>query len=281
MGITRRSLVVASLYAGFFGVLYGVAVCAAGAQSPLPIPKTPQELLLAVARNENAAADKAEHYEYLSNERSGRTGGHLWTERVIETGPGRMRLLIAEDGRPLSPERQQAERARLQRIAQHPEEFIKKEQNTRVEEKRARDLLEVLPKDFLFENVQLKNGVWSLGFRPNPDYAPSGVEERVLHAMAGTLVIDQREERLLHMDFHMVHDVPIGFGLADVRMGTNFESDRQLLEGHWHTTHIATEVRAKAIFFKNLDLNVVLTRSDFRLLDHNVSVQEAAQLLLR
>jgi hypothetical protein len=192
-----------------------------------------------------------------------------------------MRLLIAEDGKPLSRDRQQAERARLERIEQHPDEFIKKEQNTRAEEKRARDLLEVLPKDFLFENVQLANGVWRMNFRPNPDYAPSGTEERVLHAMAGSLVIDQREERLLHMDFHMVHDVPIGFGLADVRTGTNFESDRQMEDGKWHTTHILTQVHAKAIFFKNVDLNIELTRSEFRLLDHAVSVQEAAQMLLR
>jgi len=242
---------------------------------------TPQQLLTAVVKNENDAADRHELWEYLSNERSGRTGGHLWTERVVETVPGRMRRLIAEDGKPLSPERDQAERARLEHIKEHPEEFIKKEQGTRAEEKRARAMMEVLPKDFLFENVVLADGVWRMNFRPNPDYKPSGIEERVLHNMAGTLVIDAREERLLHMDFHLVQEVSIGFGLADVRTGTNFVSDRAMVDGSWHTMHIATEVRAKAVFFKTVDLNVELTRSGFKPLDHEVSVPEAAAMLLR
>src|ERR1700692_440967 len=45
-------------------------------------------------------------YMYLSEERSERTGGHLWTERVVQTGMGKVRLLLAEDGKPLSADRQ-------------------------------------------------------------------------------------------------------------------------------------------------------------------------------
>src|ERR1700753_2997365 len=47
-------------------------------------------------------SDPAEHrlkYMYLSEERSERTGGHLWRERVIETAAGKVRMLLAEDGR--------------------------------------------------------------------------------------------------------------------------------------------------------------------------------------
>ena len=61
--------------------------------------------------------DPAEHrlkYMYLSEERSERTGGHLWTERVVETPMGKVRLLLAEDGKPLSPERQAAEKAQIE-----------------------------------------------------------------------------------------------------------------------------------------------------------------------
>lgn len=243
---------------------------------------TPQQLMTAVVKNENEASERHEWWVYLSNERSGRTGGHLWTERVVETAPGRVRLLIAEDGKPLSADRQRAEWAKVERIRDHPEEFIKHEQGTRVEEKRARDMLEVLPKDFLFENVVLENGVWRMNFRPNPDYAPSGIEERVLHNMAGTLVIDARELRLIHMDFHLTKDVSFGFGLlADIRTGTNFVSDRGVIDGHWHTMHVATQVRAKAVVFKSVDLNIELTRSEFHELPHELSVPEAAALLLR
>jgi hypothetical protein len=254
---------------------------AAASRAQTLVPATPQQLMTQVVENENAAAQRNERYDYISNERSGRTGGHLWTERVVETAPGRMRLLLAVDGKPLSPEARSQERDRLEHIREHPEEFIQHEKNTRAEEKRARQMMEVLPKDFLFENVRLADGVWRMDFRPNPDYSPSGIEERILHEMAGTLVVDAKELRLLHMDFHLTQDVPIGFGLlADVHTGTNFVSDRQLTGGHWHTTHVSTQVRAKAVLFKNVDLNVELTRSEFHLLDHDVRVPEAAMMLL-
>jgi hypothetical protein len=254
--------------------------------APLPLPaqapQTPQALIQAMIDNENAWAARQEHWEYLSNERSGRTGGHLWTERVVETTPGRMRLLLAIDGQPLSPQSMQKERARVEAIERDPSGFIKHESSARSEEKRARDLLEVLPKDFLFDNVLLQNGIWSMNFRPNPDYQPSGIEERVLHAMAGRLVIDAHDLRLIHMDFHLTQDVPIGFGLlADVHTGTTFVSDRQQQDGHWHTMHVATQVHAKAVLFKNVDLNIELTRTQFQAVPHDLTVPQAAAILLR
>jgi hypothetical protein len=246
------------------------------------VPATPQALLTEVVDNENAAAAKAERYEYISNERSGRTGGHLWTERVIETAPGRMRMLIAEDGRPLPPARAQQERNRIEHLREHPEEFIRREQATRSEERRVRQMLEVLPKDFIFDDVSLENGIWQMSFRPNPSYTPSGIEERLLHNMAGKLVIDAHDLRLMHMEFHLVQEVSYGFGLlADVHTGTSFVSDRQMIDGHWHTVHVSTQVRAKAVMFKNVDLNIELARSEFKPLDHDVSVPEAATMLLR
>jgi hypothetical protein len=274
MAILSRSMAAALLCAGLG--------CGLPQRCAAQAPATPGQLMKAVVDNENAASDRHERWAYLSNERSERTGGHLWTERVVETAPGRVRRLIAEDGRPLPPERERAEVVRLQRIEAHPEDFIKHEQNTRAEEKRARQMLEVLPKDFLFEDVRLENGIWRMNFRPNPDYSPSGIEERVLHNMAGTVVIDAHDLRLIHMDFHLTKDVAIGFGLlADLHMGSNFVSDRGMIDGHWHTLHVATTVRAKAMMFKSIDLAIDLTRSEFQPLDRELSVPEAAAMLLR
>jgi hypothetical protein len=268
------------LLAPLFAVM-GATSLAATPDTPLP-PQKPQDVVTAMINNENAAAERHEHWEYMSNERSGRTGGHVWTERVVETAPGRVRLLLGIDGRPLTAEQRQHEVERVQAIHDHPEDFIKHEQNTRVEEKRARQMLEVLPHDFVFENVVLDRGVWRMTFRPNPDYSPSGIEERVLHNMAGTLVIDAHDLRLIHMDFHVVQEVSIGFGLlADLHTGSNFVSDRQQTDGHWHTLHVATEVHAKAMVFKKIDLNVDIYRSEFQPLDHELSVPEAATLLLQ
>ena len=71
----------------------------AGAQT------APMALLQKMVVNEQTAEQHRDHYMYLSKERSDRTGGHLWTERVVETDAGKVRLLLAEDGQPLAADR--------------------------------------------------------------------------------------------------------------------------------------------------------------------------------
>ena len=246
-----------------------------------PEPQTPLQLVKVMIANEREAANDHERYEYISNERSDRTGGHLWAERVVETYAGRVRLLLSEDGKPLSTERSQQERERLTHIEEHPEEFIHHEQGVRNEEKRAREMLDALPQDFTFDNVVLKDGVWYMDFHPNPQYSPSGLEERVLHNMAGRLAIDAHALRLIHLEFHLVQEVDIGFGLlATVHTGTTFISDRQFIDGRWHTLHVATQVHGKAVLFKRIDYNLDLKRAEFTVLDQNITVPQAAALLL-
>ena len=75
--------------------------------------------------HEDYEAAHRTHYMYLSKERSDRTGGHLWTEKVVETTDGKLRMLVAEDDVPLSDDRMAAEKARLAEIAAKPGEFQK------------------------------------------------------------------------------------------------------------------------------------------------------------
>ena len=243
--------------------MLSVVLSGAGVGGTLSAPQaapTPQSILETTIANENAASARHDHYEYLTYERSDRTGGHLWEERVVETDAGRLRMLLAEDGKPISAARHQI--------------------SVLNEEKRAHDMLAALPHDFLFENVALQGGLWRMDFRPNPQVSPSGLEERVLHNMAGHLVIDAHDLRLIHMDFHLTQDVSIGFGLlANVHAGTNFISDRQFEDGRWHTTHIATQLHAKAMLFKNLNLNLDLVREQFVPLDKNITIPQAVALL--
>src|ERR1700756_1360724 len=94
------------------GLLWLMALGAAQAQSSNDARKIVDTML-------SHEGDPAEHrfkYMYLSEERSERTGGHPWTERVVETERGKVRLLLAEDGKPLSPERQTAEKEKLKEI---------------------------------------------------------------------------------------------------------------------------------------------------------------------
>lgn len=253
-----------------------------GADAQTEAPHAPADLLKPVIANENAASAHRDCYEYLSSERSERTGGHTWTERVVENDQARVRLLLAVDGKPLSPEQAQQERARLTAIAAHPEEFLKKEQAQRNDEVHAKHMLELLPTDFLFDNVRLEDGVWRMDFHPNPAVSPSAMEDQVLHGMSGTLAIDAKQYRLIHIDGHLAQPVSLGFGmLATIRAGSKFSSDRKQVEGHWRTVHVVTDIQGKAALFKSIAKNTDTSRSEFHYFDHNLTVSEAVDVLLR
>src|ERR1700743_755977 len=124
--------------------------------------------------------DPAEHrlkYMYLSEERSDRTGGHLWRERVVETAVGKVRLLLAEDGKPLSPERMAAEKAKLAEIAAHPDAFQRREQAMKNDEQHAEQMLALLHKAFLFEAPRTNGGDLLIIYRPDPAYQPQSLAD--------------------------------------------------------------------------------------------------------
>ncbi len=160
--------------------------------------------------------DPAEHrnmYMYLSEERSDRTGGHLWTERVVETALGKVRLLLAEDGKPLSKERQDLEKLKLEEIAAHPDLFQRREQATKNDEQHAEQMLALLHKAFLFDEPRAEGGDLRIGYRPDPAYQPKTMEEKVLHAMSGAVLVDERTLQLHKMDGKIPADVSLGYGI--------------------------------------------------------------------
>jgi len=258
-----------------------VCVCAPLAKAATPLSfQSPKQLLDAMIEQERDSAARHERYEYLSKERSERTGEHVWTERVVETGRGKVRLLLAVDGVPLSPEKAQQERERLAGIVANPEEFERAEADRMNDEAKSRHMLDDLDQGFVLDNVTLENGVWRIDFRPNPEFSPSGIQERVLHGMTGWLTIDAKDLRLVHIEGRLPEDVSIGFGLlATIHAGSHFASDREFIDGHWRTVHVVTEFRGKAILFKSVGKDSDLTRSDFRYLDPDITLAQAVELV--
>lgn len=245
-----------------------------------PMPLTPLQVVKAMIANEDDDPAHMDRYEFLSNERSERTGEHVWTERVVETAQGRIRFLLAVDGRPLSAEQEQKERGRLAAIVADPNGFVSRETSQKDDEAQARKMLNLLPQAFIFDNVRLENGVWKMDFHPNPNANPHGIEERVLFAMSGSVAIDAKQERILHIEGRLPTDVSIGFGLlATMRSGSHFSSDRADKGGHWRTVHVLTAMQGKAILFKSVSRESDITRSEFHYLDAGMTIAQAVALV--
>ena len=273
MGVGRSAVVLLGL----------LAVCAVRAQSS------------DTARSSDAArrivdtmltheGDPAEHrfkYMYLSEERSERTGGHLWTERVVETERGKVRLLLAEDGKPLSPERQAAEKAKLKDIAAHPDTFQKREQAMKNDEEHAEQMLALLHKAFLFDEPRPEGSDLKIGFRPDPAYQPKTMEEKVLHAMSGVVLVDERTNQLHRIEGKIPADVSLGYGLlGTVHAGSSFSTEHEMEQGgEWKDALVNTAIDGKAMLFKEIGRNEHVVHSEFKRMSDSVNVADAVALL--
>jgi hypothetical protein len=243
-------------------------------------PPTPLQVVNTMIAHEDDTNAHRDQYEFLSKERSARTGGQVWTERVVETSFGRVRFLLAVDGKPLNAEQEGAERGRLAGIVADPDAFLAKERAQKDDEAAARKMLDLLPKAFVFDNVRLRDGVWTMDFHPNAEYSAHGIEERVLCAMSGTVVIDAAAGRLMHVEGRLGEDVSIGFGLlATVKAGSHFSSERADEEGHWRTLQVLTAINGKAVLFKSVGKNTEVTRSGFHYLQPGMTVAQAVALV--
>jgi hypothetical protein len=231
--------------------------------------------------NENSASLHRDHYSYISKERSERTGGHLWTEKVVETDVGKVRILIEEDGQPLSPERASQERGRLAAIVADPTEFARKSRATRDDEAHARSMLSLATKAFLFSDPHPEGAFVRIDYRPNPEYQTQSIEERVLHCMSGSMLIDPRAMRLHHIEGRLPEDVTIGFGLlATIHAGSNFSTTRDRLgEPDWKTTQLDTDINGRIMFFRSIARKEHAEHSNFVRVSNDLSVAEAVAMV--
>jgi hypothetical protein len=284
-GVRTRSAAVRALAAG--STLCLVAALAwplHRAHAAADVPRSSDaalQIVTAMMNNENAAALHKDHYCYLSKERSERTGGHLWTEKVVETNAGKIRMLLAEDGQPLSPQRIAQERGRLAEIVADPSAFIKKSQTTKDDEAHARQMLSLATRAFLFDDPHPEGSFLRIDYRPNPDYETQSMEERVLHGMTGTILIDPQAMRLHHIEGHLPTDISLGFGIiANVRAGSSFSTTRDRLgQPDWKTTQLDTAITGRIIFFKSIAKNEHAEHSNFVRVSNDLTVPQAVALV--
>lgn len=250
------------------------------ALAPVPVTAQVDHAVVQMAANEKTARAQEHHFSYYSEERSSRTGGHLWKEKVVETDDGVLRRLLTVDGHPLNPAQMQAEEQRIEGIVAHPEAFRKMNAGHHDDEVKATELLEILPKAFLISPAGEENGCARFSIRPNPDFQPSTYEERIIHVLKGTVSIKQPEDRLCRLEARITQPVEFGFGLlGKVNSGGHFELERtQVDPKNWKSVHISVHVDGRILLLKSITRDQETTRSEIHIVPQHLSLAEAAKL---
>jgi len=251
------------------------------AAQPQPNQLSPADLVKQVIYNElHPTAGSTLRWRYRSQKQ---VDGKQESRAVVETKSGSLDRLLMVSGRPLTRQQENAEAERILRLAHSPEEQRKIEQARQKEAQQSTTFLQDIPNAFVFEYAGQKENAIRLTFRPSLQFRPSSREDKVLHQMAGEIWVDGRQKRLISISGQLMDDVKFGGGLlGHLEKGGQFKVQRgEIAPGDWEVTELVVNMRGKALMLKSISVQQTETHSDFASVPDELTIADAAKLLLQ
>ena len=253
-------------------------ISVAGHDSERSYQSTAGELVVAVVGNEISDRERLQKWLCMIEKR---TGKQTLTELQVETKEGPLYRLLAIDGTALSRDQRQKDDARIGRLMQDPRQLQKLKQAQDEDEIKLEKLISLLPEAFLYDYDGTEDNLLRVKFRPNPDYSPPTYEARVIHSLAGTILIDPEQKRLAKVTGQLMNRVEFGYGLLGrVDSGTVELGRVPVGPQQWKTAFINIHFTGRLAIFKTISKEQYERRSDFRAVSNNLSLSDAKDLLV-
>jgi len=257
------------------GTARGISI--AGHEPDQTSTPTAAELVRVVVANELADREKLRKWICLIEKR---TGKQTLTEVQVETKDGPLSRLLAIDGSPLNSEQRQQDDARIARLMNDPRPLRKLKQAEDEDELKLQKLLSLMPQAFVFDYDGAEGNFIRVKFRPDPAYVPPTYEARVIHSLAGTILIDSSHNRLAKVAGQLINQVNFGYGLLGRIDSGTLELERvEVGPQQWKTAFINIHFSGRAVIFKTINKDQYERRSDFRVVPSDLSLSEATNLL--
>ncbi len=210
---------------------------------------------------------------------------------VIESKDGSVARTLMDGGKPLTPEANDAERARLQDLASSPDALAKHIKEDLSGRKLAADLISLMPEAMTYTLAPGQADAHSpsgtplvvLDFQPNPKWNPPTTPSEALTGFRGRVWIDASSGFVTRVDGEIFRSVNIGWGmLAHVYPGGRLSFEQiNVGNNRWIYSHFVDQARVRALMLKTLDVSTEITASDFQTLPGPLTVQQAIALLLK
>lgn len=192
-----------------------------------------------------------------------------------------MRRLISVNGKPPTPEEEKKSEDELHKFLSDPDYRKQEHEKVLQDGKKATDLLSMLPSAFIYTARGRQGRTIRFSFRPNPKFQPPTREAKVFHSMAGMLLIDSKDMRLMRLSGHLIENVDFGFGiLGKLSKGGTFEVDQaDVGGGHWEMTKLDVHISGHALFFATIKEQQHELMTGFREVPPGTTLAQAADML--
>jgi hypothetical protein len=249
----------------------------------------PAELMRKAVQNEiKASQDDSAHFLFrgIKTTPQGST-----TRLYVETKDATAGLVVAYNGKSLTPEQRQAEEARVERFIRNPEELRKKREQEHEYAERTLRIIRAMPNAFVFEYAGEEEGrdgigragdpLVKLNFRPNPNYQPPSHVEDVLTGMQGYVLVDAASYRLASIDGTLFKEVGFGWGiLGHLDRGGRFLVQQQEVgDNLWEVSSMTLKFTGKILLLKSLNISSTEIFSGFRRVPSDLTFAQALDLL--
>jgi hypothetical protein len=239
---------------------------------------TAGELVDEVVRNELADREKQRKWLCMIEKRAGK---QTLTQVQVETKDGPLFRLLAIDGTMLNSAQRQQDDARIGRLMKDPKSLLKLKQAQEEDETKLEKIIGLLPEAFVYEYDGAEGNLLRVKFHPNPAYNPPTYEARVVHSLAGTILIDADQKRLAKVAGQLISRVEFGYGLLGRIDNGTVELGRVPVGPQlWKTAFINIRFSGRVAIFKTISKEQYERRSDFRAVSSDLSLSDAKELLI-
>jgi hypothetical protein len=262
-----------------FPVAFLLAVSCAALALGEGSPPPPAELVNLVVANE--LADRVERRKWMYRIEK-RDGKQTLTEEQVETKDGPIYRLLAIDGRQLDSDQRKQDDARMDHLVNNPSGQSKVKRAHNEDEQKLETLMHLMPDAFLYDYDGVDGTLVRVKFRPNPSYDPSTYEGRVVHSLAGTILIDPQQKRLVRLSGRLISTVEFAYGLlGHIDNGGTVEIGRvEVGPSQWKTALINVQLSGRLVLFKTISKQDYEIRSDFRAVPDDLSLSQANELTI-
>ena len=238
-----------------------------------------EEIVKTVVKNE-LDADTNDHTRWMYRDAYKSPDKDI-VKIVIETAQGNLSEVIEDHGRPPSAQTHQDDLNQMQQMVSDPALRARKKKAEQHDGQQARDMLNLLPKAFVWKMEDRSSGDIKLTFHPDPNFSPDSMSGKVLAAMSGTLVVDEKHMRLKDLSGRLDHDVTFAWGLLGrINAGGTFHIIREDVgEGSWQITGMHVHISGHALFFKTIGDQEDEVTSHYRPVPQGIDIDKAAQML--
>jgi hypothetical protein len=255
----------------------GMLVPVSGAQ---PRVDGQAQQLVKVAVDTEIAADRDDHSRWRYRSTVRRPEGEF-VYQVVETDQGSVKKKVRQNGQPLSPADLEKENRRIDAFVRDSSQLAKQRRDSEQDDKRAEEMLRMLPTAFLWTVKSDAPDATTLSFVPNPAFTPPSMEARVFAAMAGEIVVAKPENRIKRISGKLIRDVTFGWGLfGRMEQGGTFSVERRSLAPKiWQITDSHVHIQGHVLLFKTISEQEDEVKSDFRPTPPATTLEQAANLL--